>query len=62
MLPSLPRQKIYKLHYANFIKEIIYNANDNWNAYHPLSGIPGLKIAYLDWLKNRFNVDNFFDE
>ena len=22
MMPSLPRQKIYKLHYANFIKDI----------------------------------------
>ena len=26
----------------NFIKDIIYNAKDNWNAYPPLSGIPGL--------------------
>ena len=27
----------------NFIKDIIYNAKDNWNAYPPLSGIPGLQ-------------------
>ena len=46
----------------NFIKDIIYNAKDNWNAYPPLSGITGLQIAYLDWLKNRFKVDKFFDE
>ena len=24
----------------NFIKDIIYNEKDNWNAYPPLSGIP----------------------
>ena len=24
MMPSLPRQKIYKLHYANFINDIIF--------------------------------------
>ena len=46
----------------NFIKDIIYNAKDNWNAYPPLSGIPSLQMAYLDWLKNRFKVDKFFDE
>jgi len=46
----------------NFIKDIIYNAKDNWNAYPPLSGIPGLQTAYLDWLQNRFKVDKFFDE
>ena len=46
----------------NFIKDIIYNAKDNWNNYPPLSGIPGLQMAYLEWLKNRFNVDEFFDE
>ena len=46
----------------NFVKDIIYNAKDNWNAYPPLSGIPGLQMAYLEWLKNRFNVDKFFDE
>ena len=46
----------------NFIKEIIYNEKNNWNAYPPLSGIPCLQTAYLDWLKNRFEVDKFFDE
>ena len=46
----------------HFIKDIIYKAKDNWNAYPPLSGIPGLQTAYLDWLQNRFKVDKFFDE
>ena len=32
----------------NFIKDIIYNAKDDWNAYPPLSGIPGLQTAYLE--------------
>ena len=41
----------------NFIKNIIYNEKNNWNAYPPLSGIPDLKTAYLEWLKNRFKVD-----
>ena len=44
-----------------FIKDIIYKAKDNWNAYPPLSGIPDLQFAYLEWLKNRFKVDEFFD-
>ena len=46
----------------HFIKDIIYSEKDKWNAYPPLSGIPGLQMAYLDWLKNRFKVDKFFDE
>ena len=46
----------------NFIKDIIYNEKDNWNAYPPLSGMPVLRTAYLEWLKNRFKVDKFFDE
>ena len=46
----------------HFIKDIIYNEKDKWNAYPPLSGIPALQDSYLDWLKNRFKVDKFFDE
>ena len=46
----------------HFIKEIIYKRKDNWNAYPPISGIPGLQTAYLDWIKKRFKVDKFFDE
>jgi len=53
-------QPMHKIPY--FIKDIIYNAKDNWNAYPPLSGIPGLQRAYLEWLKNRFKVEKFFDE
>ena len=46
----------------NFIKEIIYNQKDKWNTYPPISGIPALQNSYLEWLKIRFNVDEFFDE
>ena len=46
----------------HFIKEIIYNEKNNWNSYPPLSGIPRLQMAYLNWLKNRFKVENFFNE
>ena len=46
----------------DFIKDIIYNEKDNWNIYPTVSGIPALQKAYLDWLKNRFKVDKFFDE
>ena len=53
-------QPMHKI--PNFINDIIYKAKDNWNAYPPLSGIPSLQMAYLDWLKNRFNVGKFFDE
>ncbi len=45
-----------------FIKDIIYSEKDKWNAYPPLSGIAALQDSYLNWLKNRFNVDKFFDK
>ena len=45
-----------------FVKEIIYSQKDKWNTYPPVSGIPVLQKSYLDWLKIRFEVDEFFDE
>ena len=45
-----------------FIKETIYKAQDKWNNYPPLAGIPALQTAYLKWLESRFNVSSFFDE
>ena len=45
-----------------FIKEIINNEQDKWNTYPPLSGITALRNSYLNWLKRRFRVDNFFSE
>ena len=53
-------QPMHKVPY--FVKEIIYSQKDKWNTYPPLSGIPVLQKSYLDWLKIRFEVDEFFDE
>ena len=45
-----------------FVKEIIYKEKDKWNIYPPLGGIKVLQKSYLDWLKIRFKVSNFFNE
>ena len=48
MMPSLPRQKIYKLHYVNFIKDIFVRKFIKVNDISNLENDQSIKVTNCD--------------